>query len=230
MKTMEKVYSILNPSEEEYGAPSPTSEQLGLPTLDGTGSMKGADKSDPSKTKAEAVAEAVKGLLERLYVSSRRNEIHMAVIAYDSNDPGEVRAERFSVTSEEMVQKPADFWNPLRGHGGSTPIGAALAKAGEMAKEFLDHEGELPREVVIVLMSDGLHNYGRDHGLPEPEPVAEQLKADPRITIATVAYGGDADVERLKRLASDEERYFTEVDDPDSLRDFFVWSILQPAR
>ena len=54
----------------------------------------------------------------------------------------------------------------------------------------------------MLVFSDGQHNTG-----PRPEPVADRLKGN-SVTIVTIAYGGDADEDLLRRLASSPQHSF----------------------
>lgn len=206
-------------------------EELALLVLDGSGSMGERDRDRSVPDKATAVSSAVRDLLRRLYESSRAHEIWIAVMVYDSNNPGEVRALAFRALDAGMQEEDASFWNPLMGHGDMTPVGQALEKAEELAKDFLAGQtGEVPRRVIIYLMSDGKHNEG-----PRPEPIAERIKADDRMRIAAIAYGEDKELDDrdgrklLKQLASEpDERqssYYTDAHDATALRLFLEKSI-----
>ncbi len=203
-----------------------TEAQLGILMLDGSGSMSEEDKHfvDPETgrkgSKADAVAFATRVLFKRLYKSSRAPDIYLSVLCYDETDPREVRARPFQATDAQTVDQPAAFWNPLTGHGGYTPIDEALASAEALAAEWLAGESDdLERSVVIVLLTDGKNNRGVD-----PSVRVERLKQDRRITIATVAYGADAEIAHLQRWATGESN-FAEIDDAETLRNVFVKSL-----
>jgi len=69
---------------------------------------------------------------------------------------------------------------------------------------------------VIILLSDGIHNTGEP-----PFKIANEINS--KYTLATVAYGKDADTALLKDIAKSKE-YYTETDDPKELRNFFIRS------
>lgn len=104
---------------------------------------------------AEAVGKAVQELVGRLQKTSRKQDFWLALIAFDNNV--EIRLQPTPVTDIDVSGMRA---NPYL--GGSTAIGDALYAAGQMADDFLAKKVDLPRSVVIMLMSDGQSNTGRD--------------------------------------------------------------------
>lgn len=194
-----------------------SAEQLGILVLDGSGSMNDPDAYGRG-TKAEAVGRAVRELVGRLQKSSRKQDFWLALIVFDNNI-----AVRLQPTPVVDVDVSSLKTNPYL--GGTTAIGDALYTAGEMANEFLSKESDLPRSVIIMLMSDGQNNAGRD-----PISVAEDIKKKwkrDKLNIVSVAYGKDADKETLKAIVTDKERDFCETDQSEKLRDFFLQSIVR---
>lgn len=203
------------PPDETPEAPR-TCEQLGLLVLDGSGSMSDPDAHERG-TKAEAVGKAVQELVGRLQNSTRKQDFWIALIAFANNV--EIRLQPKPVTDIDVSGMGADPYI-----GGLTAIGDALFAAGQMVDDFLTKKGDLPRSVVIMLMSDGQNMTGRDPGL-----VANDIKkkwSSDKLNIVSVAYGTDADRETLKAIVTDQERDFCETDQAEKLRGFFEGSIV----
>jgi len=200
--------------------PHPRSvEQLGILVLDGSGSMSEPDVQGRG-TKAQAVGEAVRGLITKLKGSSRRQDFWLALIVFDNNV--EVRLLPTPVAEIELSSTETDPYL-----GGETAIGDALFAAWNMAEDFTAGETDLPRSVVITLMSDGQNNTGR-----EPLSVAQDIKTklSGKVNIVSVAYGKDADKETLIRIANDPEKGFRATDSAEELRSFFEASIVERER
>jgi len=197
-----------------------SAEQLGILVLDGSGSMNDPDAYGRG-TKAEAVGKAVQELVGRLQKSSRKQDFWLALIVFDNNV--EVRLQPTPVTDIDGSNMRA---NPYL--GGSTAIGDALYAASQMADDFLTKKVDLPRSVVIMLMSDGQNNTGRD-----PRSVINDIKKKwssdklNNLNIVSVAYGADADRETLKAIVTNPEKDFCETDQSEKLRDFFLGSIVR---
>ena len=200
--------------------PRPRSiEQLGILVLDGSESMSEPDAQGRG-TKAQAVGEAVERLITKLRGSSRRQDFWLALVVFDNNV--EERLRPTPVTNIDLSSIKTDPYL-----GGQTAIGDALYVAGNMAEEFVAGEEDLPRSVVIMLMSDGQNNTGR-----EPLSVAQEIKTElsGKINIVSVAYGKNADKETLLRIASDPEKGFRSTDSAEELRSFFEASIVERER
>jgi Mg-chelatase subunit ChlD len=190
-------------------------EQLGVLALDGSASMR--DVSESGQTKGDEVNQAVRDLIARLKASRYRENYHLATLTYDDKV-----VDRLAPTSVTQLDETADF-NPCVGHGGATAIGDALARAGAIADQFLNGQtSELPRSVVIVVMSDGENNRGQD-----PIQVSERIKADnKRIRICAAAYGRSVDEQTLRGIAT-EPSAFARTHSAEDLRKFFLASISQ---
>lgn len=215
-------------SEEKIRKPIPTpsaktKDELGILVLDGSGSMGDPDREGKG-TKAEAVSEAVKGLIERLKTSSRSPDFSLSLIIFDD----QVESPRLSPTPIKDIDVNALNTNPYL--GGQTAIGDALEKAGEIADEFLNRGGLLSPSVVIMLMSDGQSNAGKD-----PLAVSEALKNKfgEKATICCAAYGKDADQDTLKKICSDSDKDFMSTanmqdtkSEIEALRSFFIKSLM----
>jgi len=189
------------------------SEQLGILVLDGSGSMTEPGRSGQSK--GLEVQSAVRDLISRLQVSTRAPQFFLAIVTYCNL----IRTRLSPTAVDEKCEPhcdPLGDYDPTVGHGGATAIGDALLAARQVGEEFLAQQGPYPRQVVIVLMSDG----GQCHG-SDPRQVVQQIKSNDRITIATCAFGNDADEELMKDLATDLGKYLHAYN-LKQLRDFFL--------
>lgn len=198
-----------------------TWHQLGILLLDGSGSM--TDICADKITKADAVAMAVKELLGRMKHSRVATNFSIAVVTFDTT--ATIHTQITPVTESDDY---GDY-NPLEEPGRGTDIGAALSKAQEVAQQFLiqTNRESVPRGVVMVLMSDGMHQTG-----PDPLQIAEQIKQNPQIKICTTLFAATnvdeteaAEAETLLRnLASSPKQYRTTYRAAD-LRKFFTESV-----
>jgi curved DNA-binding protein CbpA len=194
-----------------------TFNQLGILVLDGSGSM--AEDSVGRIPKASAVNDAVREMLTRFGVSTKKRNFSFAVVTFD-----EQASVHTSVTPAVEIDDNGDY-DPMRGHGGSTDIGAGLREARRIAEEFLRGAPEgIASSAVIIVMSDGLD--GDPAGTLR---VAEEIKTNPAISIYTTYFSqvGAADrkaQEHLRALASDPTTGFKTVYDVETLRKFFIAS------
>jgi|GEM_PF-2132026 len=196
-----------------------TQEQLGVLILDGSESM--AAKDANGEVKATSVARATKELIQRLRTSRRKDELFLSIIAFDTNV--ELRQAPTPV-SEIDIEMDLD---PMANHGGMTAIGDALDLGHQVVQGFLQNEQEgLSRNAVIILLSDGCSNTGTH----DPQTIARKIHKNSDIIIATAAYGDDADKDLLREIASDPDKYYSEPDNGDELRDYFLSSIESVAR
>lgn len=189
-------------------------EQLGIFACDGSGSMGHLDAA--AEVKGKAVARATKELIQRLSGSSRKDEIYISMVAFDHQVELRLAPTQVSQIDQEMNL------DPMANHGGETAIGDALNMAHQITEEFLQNEQEgLPRDAIIILMSDGCNNAGS----VSPKTIAKKIKENERIIIATAAYGTDADKRLLKELSSDSDKFYCEPKTGNELRDYFLASI-----
>lgn len=189
-------------------------EQLGVLVLDGSGSMKSIGET--GKTRAEEVSQALRGLISRMKVSRLKANFLLGVITYD-----QVAKVRLEPTPVTMIDETANY-DPLDGHGGETAIGDALEAANKMSEAFLSVQAKFPRSAVIVLMTDGNNNRGKD-----PLDVATSIKnSGKHVTICVAAYGKAKEVDSLMltKLASDPRSY-ERVYDGEKLRAWFEASM-----
>jgi curved DNA-binding protein CbpA len=195
-----------------------TFSQLGVLVLDGSGSM--ADPARDKISKAQSVSVGVREMLTRFSVSRKKRNFSFAVVTFDEQARVHTPA-----TPVEEIDDNADY-DPLKGHGGGTDIGAGLREARRIAEEFLRASPEdMPASVVIVVMSDGL-----DFEPADTLRVAEEIKGNPRVTLCSTYFGQVGTVEpeaqeHLRALATDPVNGFKTVYDAESLRKFFEASV-----
>jgi hypothetical protein len=190
-------------------------EQLGIFVLDGSPSMQ--QEGETGQAKHLEVDQAMRGVTSRLKVSRIKQNINLAAMSYSDD----VQTDRLVPTPVTAIDETGNF-DPLHPNGSGTAIGDALAAAFDKAKQFLAQTSRVPRSVVIVLMTDGQNNMGRD-----PIKVADEIKASGlRISICAAGYGksGDIDEMTLKKLVSDASGY-SRVYDAEQLRKFFERSV-----
>lgn len=197
--------------------------QLGILVFDGSGSME--EMATGNAPKWKHVESACMELFNRMNAARVKQNFSFACIKFDNSPSIELQPTPFDFST-----LMANNWNPIDGKGGQTYINLALEQAKEMAEDFLSSAGigSVPHKVLILLMSDGL--------CFEPQKtleVADEIKTNPKIEIATCYFGavGSNDVnaqDLMKQVASDPTR-FTTVYDGETLRSFFERSISQSA-
>lgn len=197
--------------------------QLGILVLDGSGSM--TENASGMASKAKHVESACYDLFNRMNASRVKQNFSFACIKFDNTPSVSLQPTAFDFS----LLMNTNF-DPLEGKGGQTYINLALEQAKELAEEFLlsAEEGSVPHKVLILLLSDGM--------CFEPEKtlsMANELKSNPKIELATVYFGtiGKNDINAqslMKEIASDTTRYST-VYDSEALRNFFERSISQSA-
>ncbi len=210
-------------------SPKANAQELCLLVLDASGSMAGT--ADGGQTKADAVNEAARGLINRLNASSKRANFHVGVINFDTRTVIRQAAIPISTVSLSVsVLEMSDL-------GHATNIGNALETAYEMSIDFLSREqpGGLKHNVVIMVLSDGLC-----HRSDLTRQIAGRIKETHRINklkIATVLFQGLADddddeesaaaSDLLREIASTKlsgEVCFTKTKNPETLRQFLIAS------
>ncbi len=214
---------------EEFSAPL-TYQQLAVLTTDGSGSMS-ASIAETGRTKGQEVIHHLlsptNGLLARLRASRTRDAFYVALVTFD--DRVDVALHPTPVTQVADDDFDIDL---LVKHGQSTAIGKALREAVALGRAWIAQaDPDIPRVVTICLLSDGQETAGSDplgeaqavkSGPPEPR------LGRPAITIASCAYGDDADEATLRSIAStgpDGSPLFLRSDSGERIRDFFLRSI-----
>lgn len=201
--------------------------------LDGSGSMKDREHSS-GRPKHRAVAAMVQDLIGILRDDEQIRDMRLTVVCYDGGRIDDVRLTEHDVKRSDQYYRQApytdrdlDVWDPLIGHGGSTPIGRALAFAADRAMRWVsDAPGGFIHRAVVCLLSDGM-NY--PHSEPDGQDTRRAVDAfndarssqseeyTGRVRIATSGYyqhppGRDAEEdagrELLRRLAQPAGAYF----------------------
>jgi len=144
--------------------------------------------------KAVEASKATQGFLMELAQPENKDGFYAAVVDYSEN--AEIVAPFTKAT--ELHGKVTDIKTKS-----CTNITAGLAQAGrllEQAPESVNgHERFL--KPVVVLFTDGEHNTGK-----EPYDEAERLKQT--ADLVTVAFGVDADLDLLRRVANTPEHCY----------------------
>lgn len=207
-------------------------ERLGVLLLDGSGSM---DQPHPSGiSKAETINECMKDLITKLKNHRDAKSFILTVLTYDQD----VEQTIMPTPVLDMDEK-ADY-NPLKGHGGKTAIGDALEKGFEVAYDFVKTPSEIPRSAVILLMTDGINNAGRDP-IEVSEEIHKKIKREElnnkirRICALGFGFKNDPeslDTDTLKKIVTDmksghntKKNFLIELD-PNIIVDFFTRSIV----
>jgi hypothetical protein len=213
--------------------------------LDGSASMAVGRDRQPAlekrsgKLKHRAVAEMVQDVIRILHDDDAIEDIWLTVICYDGTKVDDIRLSDYDAKKsklqyraplDQMTPYPKealDLWDPVKGHGGNTPIGNALKVARELAEGWVKKApaGTYHR-AVICLLSDGMNNNGPD-GMEERaklEAFNEEQKRKSgtvdrfgRIRLATVGYfqyldiDDDGAVEKVAQAQPDNEDVAEEV-------------------
>jgi uncharacterized protein YegL len=205
--------------------PSKTFHQLGILVLDGSGSML-VDRGGLAL--GEMVNIAVRNFIDWFMTHSRiKQNISLAVLKFDDG-PAPVLP-----TSPLTSIDPQQNWNPTVGMQGNTYLGRALEMAAQIANEHLGTEEKVEKDVVIVVLSDGMSSEPE-----EAKAISERIKSNPRIEIACSyfsnplpEYASDAPHARalLTEVASTSKvtgtKMFTSTSSIDELRKFFIASL-----
>lgn len=193
--------------------------------LDGSGSMGPSNKERVSgKDKHLAVAEMVQTLIDIVHEDPEFDDVFLSVYSYDERGT-QPRLEEYDVKGAPYYQnKDLSHWDPVRGHGGGTPIGEALEFVRVRAENWVNAAvGQEQRRAVIYLLSDGMNNLGRD-----PMEIRKALigfqSPKGRIRLSTVGYfqfkegePGETEEEKkgrilLRQLPLNERAYFESGD------------------
>lgn len=140
--------------------------------LDGSGSMRAPESTGMPKHRAIArMVQRLITVLGEAHKVQRILRIIITIICYSGDWVDDVRLSAYDVKESEefhrqhpYVDKDLDRWDPVIAHGGSTPIGRALAFARQMAEEWVKSApNSVYHGAVICLLSDGMN-------IPETEP------------------------------------------------------------
>lgn len=155
---------------------------------DASGSMSG--------DKEEAASKASLNLVEELARTENKDGFSIAMV--DFSETAEVVSELEKATVLVKALKPITT-------RGSTNVTAGLESAlcilNRAEKDQVQHEGIAYLRPVVLVFSDGQHNEG-----PNPIDLAAKLKKT--ADIVAIAFGGDADEDMLKEIASSAQHFF----------------------
>lgn len=207
--------------QESYGF----SARHAFLVLDGSGSMVDKEKGS-KKPKHVAVAEMVQHIIDHLN-DGKFQDTYLSVYAYDaSGTPGKevvhvTELLRGYDTQAAIYSGGTDFmkWDPLREHGGMTPIGSALSHVFGQAAAWVDQaDGTEERRAIIYLLSDGMNNIG-----PNGKDTSKQIEdfnaksKKGRIRLSTIGYfqhdeGSDPEEDAgrslLRSMPNNQHAYF----------------------
>lgn len=198
--------------------------------LDGSLSMQGEELAS-GLPKHRQVSWMVGQLVDRLGEPAF-DETYLSINVYDAQPQPdgrylpciEERLVRYNTqTATYQGQEDLTLWDPLNGHGGATPIGAALAHGVEQAEAWInDASGSEQRRAVIFLLSDGMNNVGDDgRSLRARIDLFNRECAHGQLRLATIGYfqhpqGEDAEEdagrELLRALPTNPHAYFESGD------------------
>ncbi|MDO5968877.1 VWA domain-containing protein [Flavivirga aquimarina] len=195
-----------------------TFDQLGVFVLDGSYSMN--DLTTENIAKKDAVNKAIRQLLSKFKDSRSAKNFSFAVVLFDDK-----ATLKLDTTALLNIDSKLDF-DPTKGHNSNTKVYTGLAKAKTLAEKFLEEneQGNIPKSVVIVLLSDGeCHN-------PETTiSTAVEIKKSERIRICTTFFSGlektNAEAEILMRNIASDGKSFEKTYDVNTLRAFFENSL-----
>ncbi|QDV69168.1 von Willebrand factor type A domain protein [Rosistilla carotiformis] len=155
------------------------------------------------QTPWKSLVAAVDGFLDVL--DETHPEEHVSIASYASNATLDLYLE----DDYDEVRDELDTLYP----SGSTAIGMGMQKG----IEALLHASARPYAAkTMVVMTDGMHNYGID-----PVTVATSLVATYNLTIHTVTFGSGADKTRMQNVATIGGGSHYHADDGTALKDVF---------
>jgi uncharacterized protein YegL len=197
--------------------------QLGVLTVDGSGSM--TERAVGNISKAQATNNSIRELMTRFKASRVARNFTLSVITFDTS-----AAVRLQPTEVGPLLDDNGDYNPLHGHGGGTQVYTALEQAEKLVNEFLSRapESGVPHSALILVMSDGCCSDPS-----RTKEVADRIKNGPngsRVKICTALFAtvGNKDIAGetlLKEIASDPVMGYKTVYDGEALRAFFEKSI-----
>jgi uncharacterized protein YegL len=206
-----------------YGFPPepPAVRQLGIFLIDGSGSMK-IGRTNKNEEPSKAVEAAVRGVIERLKNSNKRNCFEIAVVAF--GDSSILIQQPSPVNSINLAQcfEATEFFNEKQGSD-STNISAGLIEASRLINNFFDDKKDtLPRSASVVILSDGMCHHAN-----ETIKIANTLKQMQNVVVNAchleTNISEPAAVSLLKDISSNYETVYDEV----SIRSFFIASTLR---
>ena len=192
-------------------------QQLGIFVNDGSGSM--ASPTITGMAKRACVGIAVGDTLGRFQASSKKANFSFAAVDFDDQ-----AAPRLGITAATDADPNQDYTPNAPGSGG-TYIGAGLEKAEQIAADFLSGQSDVPKSVIIVVLSDGM-----DGDAGRTLEIARRLKQRNNVTLcACFLAGKDGSnaqaVQHLQAIATNPAANYRTVYDADTIRGFFISSV-----
>ena len=169
-------------------------EELMVILIDASGSM--ADRCKNGQTKMEAVKESVP------HLHARGSYVEYGMVSFDSTP----QALQQPTTNFSAILLHLDVLRP----GSSTNIPSAL---GEGLKMFVERQVERKR---MILLSDG-QNMEESYNMDERIEDCKRMK----VVVDTIAFGENADINLLQKIAAQTGGVFQKVNSPLQLGDAY---------
>jgi len=222
---------------EEVVRVSKSFERLCVLVLDGSGSMEDLHPQSGVK-KAEAISQIVRDLITALKAHRESPNMFMTILTYDDRIDGNPIILPTPVVD---MDENADY-NPMNLNGvmrgGQTAIGDVLEEAFNEALNFTtDPSQQYPRTAIILLMTDGNNNAGKDPRQVSQEIHQKLIKGELKGKIRRICALGfgdpndkeslDADLLRgiVTEPADGPKGNFKLTMEPPEIVDFFLRSI-----
>jgi hypothetical protein len=201
---------------------APSWYQLGVPVIDGSGSMTLLYQGDPETgapvgvTKAQATESALRSFIGRLQKSGNAVNFGLSFVSF--NDKVTDRRPPKHVLELDV----ADSYDPTAHGTGGTAIHCGLDAATSIIDDFMKEgaASEVPLSAIAVVMSDGEE---RDDPVKTAE-AAERLRSLPNTKLAAclfATHGQPAHGESLLREIVSEPDLYQRIYDTEGLRSFF---------
>ncbi|MBK6774561.1 MAG: VWA domain-containing protein [Flavobacteriales bacterium] len=207
--------------------------QLVIFLLDGSGSMTADGRS--GRTKGEELHDAMSKVLERLQVSRNKNCFDISCRVYSTE-------EKQIIAQQSVTQLALDAWSfDPADHieADETYAATSMEAAFEEARAYLQDKTDKQSNALIILFTDGDF-----HDEEEVAAVADQIRAHPGVSLATIFYeteltdewvevvGADYNencAEVLRSMATEEADFASTVD-PEAIRNHMIKSISRTSQ
>lgn len=163
--------------------------------LDGSSDMtQSSHETKSGIPKCKAIGRAVQSSIDSLHDAPDTLGTLLTVICFDGNRVDDIRLYEYDVYSDLYYQnQDLSLWDTAIGHGGTTPIGRALAYGRELAEKWVSMAiGDEYRRAFIFMVSDGmLYPPSEYDGLDEKSKILKfnyRLKEKGNIRLFTIGY------------------------------------------
>lgn len=202
--------------------PPPSAAQLAILMVDGSGSMLEEVAPSAQMSKADAVVQATRGMIEQFRKSRIKDSFWLSTISFNTTTAGMVSVGGDYAKAADLDPNLVQYTPGFITENSKTDIALALYRAIEVGRKF-EQDPNIPidprsRKIVVILLSDGLNNVGTRENV-----MAYGRKLSSMWVLCTVAFGADADEGLLQNLAIDD-RYFFKTADAEKLRAIFIHS------